>query len=117
MYVDVPFFDPERALRHDLARAVDQRWNDRRSRRDGQHEGAFLERPQMIVLAACALGTNDHGAAALDVLCRDLVRLERGLSVVPIDENNSGRLGGLPEERETAQFALRDPGEPRDDGR
>src|SRR5688572_28860300 len=68
MYMHFPRADVERPFRHDLARAVQDGRNDRRLRRDRQHERPLLEGTQVIILPASALGMDDHRAAAFDLL-------------------------------------------------
>src|SRR4029077_18909224 len=106
MYMDGSGADDERPLRHHLTRPVDERRYDVCLRRDREDERALLERTKMIVLSPSPLGADDHRPAALHVLGGDLVRLERRLAVVAIDEDDPRRLRRAAEQGQLPELLL-----------
>src|SRR5262249_21091727 len=108
--------DPERALLHDLTRAVDDDGNDGRLRRDREHERALLERTQVIIASSRPFGTDNDRASALHLLRRRVIRLERGFAIVAIEKDDACALGSESEQRNRAKLGLGDEAAPRNRG-
>src|SRR5204863_419504 len=67
MHVDSPSSDPQRPRRHHFPHTADHRLNDQPQPRYRKHERTLLQRPEMIVAAADALGIYDDRTAARHV--------------------------------------------------
>src|SRR5256885_7669059 len=87
---------------------MDDRWNDRTLCSDREHEWAFLERTQVIVLSARPLGIHNDRAAALDLLRGNFVRFEGGLSIVAIEKDDPCRFGSVSKQRDFPKLRFGD---------
>ena len=99
------------ALRHDLARAMDDRRHDRALRRDREDERALLEWTQMLVAAARSFGDRRRSTGPVSTsFAAQLIRLERRLAVVAVEEDDARGLGAPAEDGNLPQLGFGDEG-------
>ena len=105
--------DLELAFPLPLQRAVDQHRHHRCLHLDREHEGAFLERPQWIRVAAGPFRIHAHRGSALDPLAGLGVTRERRLPVGALDRDHPRARHRRPEQRHTEDLGLGDELDPR----
>src|SRR4051812_30239168 len=106
MYIHSSWVHQDRSLSNHFACSMKEDWNYRHAGGNGEHERAFLEWAQGIVVSASAFGENDDAVSIANLFCCIIIRGKCGLSILPLNWNHSGSFHGCAKNRNFEQLGL-----------